>query len=148
MIIKIFDIYKKIPFDLNSLINASDIYQTLDKIESRALIYQKFLISDDNENKIKLLFLLEDLFKKDNLSNVYTQFLSDRLKEFSPEDIPENYKETVNKRILNESGINLGKIKYDDKILHRSKVIKLFTENADKKRVQKDFDKIYRKIKE
>ena len=144
---KIFDIYKKIPFDLNSLINASDIYQTLDKIESRALIYQKFLISDDNENKIKLLFLLEDLFKKDNLSNVYTQFLSDRLKEFSPEDIPENYKETVNKRILNESGINLGKIKYDDKILHRSKVIKLFTENADKKRVQKDFDKIYRKIK-
>ena len=29
---KIFDIYKKIPFDLNSLINA-DIYQTLDKIE-------------------------------------------------------------------------------------------------------------------
>ena len=144
---KIFDIYKKIPFDLNSLINASDIYQTLDKIESRALIYQKVLISDDNENKIKLLFLLEDLFKKDNLSNVYTQFLSDRLKEFSPEDIPENYKETVNKRILNESGINLGKIKYDDKILHRSKVIKLFTENADKKRVQKDFDKIYRKIK-
>ena len=147
MIIKKYSTFTKIPFDLNSLINASDIYQTLDKIESRALIYQKFLISDDNENKIKLLFLLEDLFKKDNLSNVYTQFLSDRLKEFSPEDIPENYKETVNKRILNESGINLGKIKYDDKILHRSKVIKLFTENADKKRVQKDFDKIYRKIK-
>ena len=31
--------------------------------------------------------------------------------------------------------------------MHRSKVIKFFTENADKKKVQKDFDKIYRKIK-
>ena len=66
------DIYKTIPFDLNSLINAENIFQTLDGSDSRALIYQKFLLSDDNENKVKMLFLLEDLFKKDNLSNIFT----------------------------------------------------------------------------
>ena len=43
--------------------------------------YQKFLLSDNEENKIDLLFILKDLFQKDNLSNIYTQFLSDRLKE-------------------------------------------------------------------
>tara|TARA_B100000963_G_scaffold352505_1_gene365768 strand:+ start:9999 stop:11732 length:1734 start_codon:yes stop_codon:yes gene_type:complete len=144
---KIFDIYKKIPFELNSLINANDIYQTLDGIDSRALLYQKFLLSDDNQNKVKLLFLLEDLFKKDDLINVYSQFLINRLKEIDQDEIPEAYQKIVSQKIKKDSELSFGKIKYDDKILHRSKVIKFFTENADKKKVQKDFDKIYRKIK-
>ena len=75
----IFDIYKRIPFSLNNLINANNIYQTLEKTDARALIYQKYLLSDKNENKIELLFLLEDMFKKDNLSNIYSQFMSDQL---------------------------------------------------------------------
>ena len=37
---KIFEIYKKIPFDLNSLINAEGIYQSLGEIDARALVYQ------------------------------------------------------------------------------------------------------------
>ena len=41
----------------------------------------------------------------------------------------------------------LGKIKYDDKILHRSKVIKLFTEeNPDTEKIEKDFKNIAKKI--
>ena len=144
---KIFDIYKKIPFDLNSLINADNIYQTLDSIDSKALIYQKFLLSDNVESKVKFLFLLKDLFKKDNLSNIYVQFLSDRLKEISLETIPESYQEVVQNNIISEEQFKLGKIKYDDKILHRSRVIKYFTENEELKKVQKDFDKIYKKIK-
>ena len=57
---KIFEIYKKIPFDLNSLINAEGIYQSLEEIDSRALIYQRYLLSDNIEYKIKLLFLLKE----------------------------------------------------------------------------------------
>ncbi len=143
----IFDIYKRIPFDLNNLLNAENIYQTLNGSDSRALIYQKYLLSDNPENKIQLLFLLKELFKKDDLSNVYTKFMSERLAEIEPSKIPENYKEAVNKNIINEVEYDLGKIRYDDKILHRSKVIKYFIENTDKKRTQKDFDKIYKKIK-
>jgi len=143
----IFDIYKRIPFDLNSLINAESIYQTLDNSDARALIYQKFLLSDKNENKIELLFLLKDLFKKDNLSNVYVRFMSDRLEELDSKDIPEKYKEVVQKSIITEEEYKLGKIKYDDKILHRSKVIKYYTENLDQKKAQKDLGKIYKKIK-
>ena len=144
---KIFDIYKKIPFDLSSLINADNIYQTLNGSDSRALIYQKFLLSDDVENKIKLLFLLEDLFKKDNLSNIYVEFMKDRLKEIDLKDVPKAYQESVQNKITAGEEFKLGKIKYDDKILHRSKVIKYFTEDASQKKVQKDLSKIYKKIR-
>ena len=71
---KIFEIYRQIPFELNTLINAEDVYQTLNSVNSRSLIYQKYLLSDNIENKIKLLFLLKDLFKKDKLQNVYAKF--------------------------------------------------------------------------
>ena len=37
----IFDIYRQIPFNLNTLINAKNIYQTLDDIEAISLIYHK-----------------------------------------------------------------------------------------------------------
>ena len=80
------------------MINAKTVYQSLEKIESRALIYQKYLLSDNTKNKLDLLFLLKDLFKKDNLSNVYTEFLSDELKEFELSEIPENYLNTVERK--------------------------------------------------
>ena len=142
----IFNIYKKIPFDFNTLVNAEDIYQTLNKSDARALIYQKYLLSDSNEKKVDLLFLLKDLFKKDNLSNVYIEFMSDQLEEIDLEKISEEYKEVVQKNIVSVEE-KMGKIKYDDKILHRSRIIKYYTENNDKKKVQKNLNKIYKKIK-
>ena len=144
---KIFDIYSNITFDLNSLIKAEDIHRTFDNIDARALIYQKYLLSDNEENKIKLLFLLKDLFQKDNLSNLFTQFLSDRLKEIKLEDVSDSYKEIVQKNIITEEELKLGKIKFDDKILHRSRLLKYFTNEINQKKAQKDFIKIYKKIK-
>ena len=94
---KIFDTYSKIAFNLNSLINAEEIYQTLDNIDSRALIYQKYLLSDNEENKVKLLFLLKDLFQKENLSNIFSKFMSDRLKEIDTTNISNSYQEAVQK---------------------------------------------------
>ena len=144
---KIFDIYSSITFDLNSLIKAQDIYQTFDNIDSRALIYQKFLLSDNEENKIQLLFLLKDLFKKDDLSNIYVQFLSDKLKEINLDEVPESYVEVVEKNIISEKELKIGKIKFDDKILHRSRLLKYFNNEINQKKAQKDFIKIYKKIK-
>ncbi len=143
----IFNIYSNITFDLNSLIKAEDTYQTFDNIDARALIYQKYLLSDNEENKIKLLFLLKDLFKKDNLSNIFVKFLSDRLKEINLDNVSESYREVVKKNIITEEELRLGKIKFDDKILHRSRLLKYFNEEIDQKKAQKDFIKIYKKIK-
>ena len=145
---QIFKIYKQIPFDLNTLINAQTVYQSMEKIEGRALIYQKFLLSDNTQNKLDLLFLLKDLFKKDNLSNVYTEFLSDRLKEFEVKKIPENYLNIVERNIVSNKSLNQQKIKFDDKTLHRSKLIRYFYEkDYPVKKTQKELDSIYKKIK-
>ena len=144
---KIFDIYSNISFDLNSLIKAEDIYLTFDNIDARALIYQKYLLSDNEENKIKLLFLLKDLFQKDKLSNIFVEFLSDRLKEINLDNVSESYKEVVQKNIITKEELRLGKIKYDDKILHRSRLLRYFNNEIDQKKAQKDFIRIYKKIK-
>ena len=144
---KIFEIYSNISFDLKSLIQAEDIYQTFDDIDARALIYQKYLLSDNDENKIKLLFILKDLFKKENLSNIFVKKLSDSLEKIDLKDVPKSYKEIVEKNIITQEEFALGKIKYDDKVLHKSRIIKYFQNETDKKKAQKDFVKIYKKIK-
>ena len=145
---QIFKIYKQIPFDLNTLINAKTVYQSYEKIEARALIYQKYLLSDNIQNKLDLLFLLKDLFKKENLSNLYTEFLSDRLKELEITEIPEEYLSTVERNIVSIKSFNQQKIKFDDKTLHRSKLIRYFYEkDYPIKKTQKELDSIYKKIK-
>ena len=138
---KIFVIYSKISFDLNSLIKAEDIYQTFDNIDARALIYQKYLLSDNDENKIKLLFTLKELFQKDNLLNIYVKMLSEELKKINLEKVSPSYIDVVQKNIITEEEFKLGKIKYDDKILHRSKLIRYFQNEVDQKKAQKDFPK-------
>ena len=145
---KIFEFYKAVPFHVNQLINADTVYKSLNGYESRSLIYQKILLSENTENKLNLLFLLKDLFEKDKLTNVYTKHLSDILKKMDPKDIPDNFVKIVKRNIISEDVSVLGKIKYDDKVLHRSKVIKIFTEkNPNKKKIKKDFSSVYKKIK-
>ena len=61
---QIFKIYKQIPFELNTLINAKNVYQSLDKIEGRALLYQKYLLSDNTKNKLDLLFFIKRSFQE------------------------------------------------------------------------------------
>ena len=145
---QVFKIYKQIPFDLNTLINAQNVYQSLDKIDARALLYQKYLLSDNTKNKLDLLFLLKDLFKKENLSNIYTKFLSDKLMELDKEEIPKEYVNAIDRNIILDDSLTKRKIKFDDKVLHRSKLIRYFYErDYPIKKTQKELDGIYKKIK-
>ena len=142
----IFKIYQQVPYNLSELINAKDKYQNLQGIEARSLIYQKYLLSEDNESKMEYLFLLEELFKKENLQNIYSKFLSDKIQEIGIENISERYQEIAQSRIIRDDEFALGKVKYNDKILHQSKILKYYFENENEKKVQKDIDKIFKKI--
>ena len=142
----IFEFYKQVQFNLNDLVNAKNNYQTFDESDARALIYQKYLLSESNENKIEYLFLLEDLFKKSELNNIFPEFLSEQIEEIEVKNLPKKYQEAAQSRILTETNLLQGKIKYNDKILHQSKILKYFVEGEDKKKVQKDIDKIFKKI--
>jgi len=142
---EIFKIYLKMNFNFNQLVNAKEIYKNLPNYKARALIYQSMLLSDNVEKKINLLFLLKDLFIKDELLDVYTEELASILKSIDPNDIPEDYEELV----AQNQNINLTKkIKFDNDILHRSKIIKHFLDdNAKLSRTEKDFKTVYKKIK-
>ena len=72
--------------------------------------------------------------------------MSERLKEIDFKNIPDTYKEIVQKKTIQQKDFELGKIKFDDKILHRSRVIRYYLGESDQKRTQKDFNKVYKKI--
>jgi hypothetical protein len=143
---KIFEIYAQIPFNLSTLINAKNNYQTLNESDARALIYQKYLLSESVVSKIEYLFLLEELFKKADLSRIYSKFLSTKIEEIGIENLPEEFQEVASTKIISDEDLLLGKVKYNDKILHQSRVLKYYVEGENKKKVQKDIDKIFKKI--
>ena len=142
---EIFKIYLKMHFNFHQLVNAQEIYKNLPNYKARALIYQSMLLSDSIEKKINLAFLLKDLFIMDKIFNVYAEELSNILKSIDPEKIPEHYVELIDQN-LNKSPTT--KVKFDNDILHRSKVIKHFLDNNEKlSRTEKDFKSVYKKIK-
>ncbi len=144
---EIFKIYLKIFFNFNQLMNVSEIYKNLPGYKARALIYQSIWLTDNVEKKLYLAFLLKDLFAKDSLYNVYSEELSEILKSVNQDEIPENYTELVDSYI-NQKFVNTKKIKFDNEILHKSKILKHFLDNGEKtNRTEKDFKAVYKKIK-
>ena len=92
-------------------------------------------MSGDIESKVDYLFILDELFKKNEIENVFSSFLSDNLKEIN-ENVPEEYKEAAINSIIDEEQ-NIGKIKFNDKILHQSKIIKFYLETKIRKKFKK-----------
>ena len=142
---EIFKIYLQMDFSFNQLVNSQEIYKNLPNYKARALIYQSILLSDNDQRKIDLAFLLKDLFLKDKIFNIYAEELVSILNSINQEQISEDYIELVNKN-LNTNLEN--KIKFDNEILHRSKIIKHFLDNDVKvRKTEKDFKSVYKKIK-
>ena len=142
---EIFKIYLKMNFNFNQLLNSEEIYKNLPAYKARALIYQSMLLSDNAERKINLAFLLKDLFVKDKIINVYADELSNFLESINQEEIPKDYVELINNNLDKDME---RKIKFDNEILHRSKVIKHFLDEKEKKsKTEKDLKLVYKKIK-
>jgi len=142
---EIFKIYLKMNFSFNQLLNAQEIYKNLPNYKARALIYQSVMLADNAEKKIQLAFLLKDLFVKENIFNIYLGELSDILKSIDPNEISEDYADLVEQNF--EEELNR-KVKFDNGILHRSKVIRHFLEDDEKlNRTEKDLKSVYKKIK-
>ena len=134
-------------FSVNQLINSKEVYKNLPNFKARALIYQSLLLADDAEKKIYLAFLLKDLFERDNLASVYQKKLFKILNNIDETKIPEAYKDII-ANVLSKNSLTAKNVKFDNDILHRSKVIKHFLENKNKiSKTEKDFKSVYKKIK-
>jgi hypothetical protein len=144
----VLDVYKNIKFSFNDLLNVDETHLTLDPVNARALVYQKVLLSDNLETKIKYLFLLNDLFKNNKLSNVFKNYLSQELKILDAKKIPLEYQTLVAANIIYVKENKLGKIKFSDKSYHTSKVLRYYVENnLPKKNIENELQKVHKKLK-
>ncbi len=144
----IFTIYKNIKFNLSDLLNVEAVYPTLDVISARALIYQKILLSENTEAKLKYIFLLNDLLKKDKLSNISREYVDKELKSLDQNKIPLAYRQLVPENIIYKKETELKRINYNNDNYHTSGILTFYTEkNISKKQVEKEIESISKKIK-
>ena len=146
---ELFNIYGKFLFSFDQFLNVKEIYETLPPYKARALIYQTASLSDNLEKKLNLLVLLNDLFKKDDIENAFSEELSSILLSIEEEDVPSKYLGFYQIKInLPTEEEDFGKIRFDNKILHKSKLLKYFIEdNYTVEKLENDLISIYKKIK-
>ncbi len=143
----LFNLYRRFQFNINQLLDAKNNYQSLTNIESRALIYQKILLESEMVEKLKLLKILKDLFKKDNIELAFDEELKKYLNKMDPLKIPDTLTSFyyTNIKIKNEDEDK--KIKFNNDIIHQSKLINYFNGDYSKSKVTKDINNFLKKIK-
>ena len=143
---ELLNLYKKFEFNINQLINVNKIYKLLPDFEARALLYQRLLLTVDTEQKLILLSKLKKLFDDSNLSKAFDEELSNTLKKIDEEEIPSNfttfYKENKEPEKVKES-----KIKFNNKILHQSKLLNYFLNKTSLLKVEKETNDLLKKVK-
>ena len=144
---KLFNIYGKFLFNFEQFLNLEESHKNLPSYKARALIYQGALLSDNLEKKFNLLSLLNDLFKKDDIENAFSEELNLILSTIDKNDVPLNFINFYQSKSSKVEEVNK-KIKFDNKVLHKSKLIKYFLEDEYKnEKVEYDLNTIYKKIK-
>ncbi len=135
---ELLNLYKKFEFNINQLINVNKIYKLLPDFEARALLYQRLLLTVDNEQKLILLSKLKKLFDVSNLSKAFDEELSNTLKKIDEEEIPSNFT-TFYKENKEPEKVKELKIKFNNKILHQSKLLNYFLNKTDLQKVEKNW---------
>ena len=143
---ELFKIYMKFQFNINQLLNAKESYKSLSNIEARALLYQKILLESEMIEKLKLLKILKNLFKKDNLNNAFDVELKKFLNEINPTEIPDNLTSFYYTNINLDNKLP-DEIKYNNDVMYQSKLINYFNGDYAKSKIEKDINNFLKKIK-
>ena len=143
---ELFEFYKRFQFNLEQLLNTKESYKTLSSIEGKALVYQRLLLTEEPKLKLELMKILKDIFESEDIGNAFDTELAKFLKKIDETDVPSNFTTFYNKHIKNDEITNK-KIKYNNKILHQSKLVNYFNGDYAKSKIEEDLDKFLKKIK-
>ena len=143
---ELFEFYKKFQFTINQLLNAKQSYKSLASIEGKALIYQRVLLAEEPKLKIELIKILKDIFESEGIGNAFDVELKNFLKQIDIEDVPSNFTTFYNEHKNDKEIINK-KIRYNNKILHQSKLVNYFNGDYSKSKIEEDLNKYLKKIK-
>ena len=90
------NLYTRYKFNINQLISIEESYKLLPENQSRALLYQGYLLSKDDAYKIKILEILKNSFDKSEIGNALDKKLVEMLEEIDEKNIPSEYLEFYN----------------------------------------------------
>ena len=142
---ELFALYERFKFNINQLLTVREAYKLLPNSASRALLYQGILLTKESSEKIQLIKLLKELFEKDNISNAFDVKLVKFLKEIDATEVPSNYTDFY--QFYTNNTNNNKKIKFNDKIIHQSKLLNYFKEDSNTQNIEKDLESLLKKIK-
>ena len=143
---ELLNLYKRFRFDINQLINFNDAYKLLNDYEARALLYQRFLLSDETTQKLTILSKLKELFDEAELSSAFDNELAKVLKSIPYDDVPSNFTSFYKKNREPEKVAEL-KIKFNNKVFHQSKLLNYFQNKTSLPQVEKETNDLLKKIK-
>jgi hypothetical protein len=143
---ELFEFYKKFQFTINQLLNTKQSYKSLSSIEGKALIYQRMLLAEEPKLKIELIKILKDIFEAEGIGNAFDDELKNFLKKINIDDVPSNYTTFYNDNVKDDIIIKK-KIRYNNKVLHQSKLVNYFNGDYAKSKIEEDLNKFLKKIK-
>jgi len=143
---KLFEFYKRFQFNINQLLNTKDSYKTLSSVEGKALVYQRLLLTEDPKLKLELIKILKDIFQSEGIENAFDDELKKLLSQIEESEVPSNFTTFYN-QYLKDDEIISKKIKYNNKILHQSKLVNYFNGDYAKSKIEEDLNKFLKKIK-
>ena len=143
---ELFEFYKRFQFNINQLLNTKESYKSLSSIEGKALVYQRLLLTEEPKLKLELMKILKDIFESEGIGNAFDLELEKFLKKIDETDVPSNFTTFYNQHIKNDEIFNK-KIKYNNKILHQSKLVNYFNGDYAKSKIEEDLNKFLKKIK-
>ena len=143
---ELFDFYMRFQFSIDQLLNVKESYKSLSPIERKALVYQRVLLTEEPKLKLELMKILKDLFEKEGIGEAFDLKLKKFLSNINAEDVPSNFTTFYNNYIDNEEIIGR-KIKFNNKVLHQSKLINYFKGDYSKTKIEEELNKFLKKIK-
>ena len=143
---ELFEFYKRFQFSINQLLNTQETYKSLSSIEAKALVYQRLLLTEQPKLKLELMKILKDIFESEGIGNAFDEELKKFLIQIDEAEVPSNFTTFYNQYGKNDEITNK-KIKYNNKILHQSKLINYFNGDYAKSKIEEDLNKFLKKIK-
>ena len=143
---ELFEFYKRFQFNINQLLNTKESYKSLSSIEGKALVYQRLLLTEEPKLKLELAKILKDIFESEGIGNAFDLELEKLLKKIDEVDVPSNFTTFYKQNIKDDTIINK-KNKYNNKILHQSKLVNYFNGDYAKSKIEEDLNKFLKKIK-
>ena len=132
--------------NLNKTIFVEDTVKNLPDYEGRALLYQRFLLTDNLENKLSLLSKLNNSFENSNFKKSFDDELSKLLKKMDKKEIPLKFSDFYQTNLITEEK-RKNKIKFNNEVFHQSKVLNYFLNKQSLPKTQKLTDNLLSKMK-